>query len=375
MLESNFNDLAARFQKAVDEFNTSPIDNEMQQLNESLWQLEAEGDKLTRELVECTRLASDRAELDLRRKESAERKRNLETLTSTWNEALTAKLGGAWQGGVGRVRLQQVLKQLAAAAADAKKRVVDTQQKLKEAEYRLSTLRESEKKLSSESDRGKAAVRKVLQTIKSTDLVSVDDYQTELETIEEDLLEVEKETSLFDHMKEYYTKCQTVLNKHNKCLLCERSLTEQPRERSRLAEKIAKQLTDTAKKELEKEKHDLEGKLGQLRAVRSHYDSHQRTEKELPSVRTQIASLISQKEAIVRELEKHDAAHTKADEERQDTELMQKTVANIAQTFKAVADSEREISRLASQQQTGSGPTRSAEEIQELQGGDVAVTN
>ncbi len=367
LLESKFTELEGRLQKAAQDFNATTIDKELQQLNETLWQQESESEKLNQELVECTRLASDRAELDLRKKELAERKRNLETLTNTWNDALAAKLGAAWQAESVDSDFRQVLKQLLSAAADAKTHVAETQQKLKETEYKLSTLRESEKRLTSDSARTKAAVLKALETVKpSESAASVDDYQAELDNTEEDLLDAEKESSLFDHMKDYYTKCQTMLNKHNKCLLCERTLAEQPVERTRLSQKIARQLNDTAKKEIEKEKDELEAKLGRLRAVRSQYDSHRRVESELPSVREQISTMLSQKDAIVRELEKHDAAYKKADEERQDTELMQKTVSDISHAFKAVGDSDKEIARLASQHPAG-GPGRSPDEIQELQ--------
>src|SRR3569833_3491731 len=97
ILESNFSDVEGRLQKATQDLSGSGLDAQIQEENDRVWQLEAESERLPRELVECTRLASDRAQLDLVKKDLTKRKRDLDTLSGTWSERLAAVVGGPWE--------------------------------------------------------------------------------------------------------------------------------------------------------------------------------------------------------------------------------------------------------------------------------------
>ncbi len=387
VLQSAFADVEARLRQATQDANDPAVPQEIQRESDRLRQLEAEAEKLNLELVDCTRMASDRAQLDLRKKELAERKRKLDALTGTWRERLSAILAAAaadtgdagaaaaaaaadWEPASVEADFQKALKKQNAAAQAAKRDVEATQQELKQVEYKLSSLRERRAKLTAESDRCRAAVLDALRAVKdSPDAVAaLEDYQEELDQLEADILSLDKDISLFDHLKDYYTKSQTVLSRYNKCSLCERQFVDQPRERSRLLEKIARNLNDEAKRELERDRAVAEESLGRLRAVRSQYDSRARAEAELPALRADVAAAESQREALLRTLEDRDVAFKEADARRQDVESMARTVAGIAQAFRDVAESEVQTDRLASQQRQLSGvPARGAEDIQELQ--------
>ncbi|TPX09516.1 uncharacterized protein E0L32_009259 [Thyridium curvatum] len=366
ILEANFKDLESRLKKALDELNGSDIDSQIQQENDRLWQLESESDRLSRELVECTRLASERAQLDLRKKELTERRRNFDTLKNTWDSKLTSLIGGSWKPELLEDEFNNVVKQRNTTVSAARKQVEATQQELRQVEYKLSSIRDKQQKSLAESTKCQATVLNVLKTAKDSDDAVIEDYQEEIENFEGDILSLEKDITLFDHLKEFYSKSQTTLNKYNKCSLCERQFVDQPRERSRLLEKIAKSLNAEHKKEIEKDKDEREATLGQLRAVRSQYDTYKRLESELPALRNELKAAEAQREGLVRVLEDNDAAYKEADEQRQDVESLSKTVMNIAQTFREIQEAEKQIDRLASQQQSGA-PSRSAEEINELQ--------
>ncbi|ERS96636.1 hypothetical protein HMPREF1624_06845 [Sporothrix schenckii ATCC 58251] len=374
ILESTYADLEARLKRATDDAHAAGIDGQIEQENNQIWQLENESEKLGREMVECMRRASDRAQLDLRKKEAVERKRRLDTLTSTWRGKLGAIVGQGWTAESVDADFQSVLQGLVTTAGDARKQVDASQQELKQVEYKLSTIRDRQKKTVAQSATCQATVLEVLRAVKAggeegasaAESVSIEEYQEELDNLESEILTAEKDISLFDHLKDYYSKSQKVLNRFNKCSHCDRSFADQPRERSKLLEKIAKNLDDKQKKELEQEKDMLEQNLGQLRAVRTQYETYTRLESELPGLRDELKAAEGQRDALVRRLEDQDASFKEADEKRMDVESMAKTVASISQAVKDVAASDEQIEKLASQQQSA-GSSRSSEEIQELQ--------
>ncbi|KAL1907951.1 DNA repair protein rad50 [Sporothrix stenoceras] len=376
ILESTFADLESRLKKATEEVQAAGIDGQIEQENNHIWQLENESEKLSREMVECMRRASDRAQLDLRRKEAVERKRRLDTLTSTWRDKLAAIVGQGWTAESVDADFQSALQGLVTTASAARKQVESSQQELKQVEYKLSTIRDRQKKTVAQSAKCECDVLEVLRAVKAggeegsasaSDSVSIEEYQEELDNLESEILTAEKDISLFDHLKDYYSKSQKVLNRFNKCSHCDRSFADQPRERSKLMEKIAKNLDDKQKKELEQEKDMLEQNLGQLRAVRTQYETYTRLKSELPGLRDELKQVETQRDTLVRRLEDQDAAFKEADEKRMDVESMGKTVTSISQAVKDVAESDEQIEKLASQQQQLAGSSRSSEEIQELQ--------
>ncbi|CAK7215333.1 DNA repair protein rad50 [Sporothrix bragantina] len=378
ILESTYADLEARLKKATEDVHAAGVDAQIDHETNQIWQLENESEKLGREMVECMRRASDRAQLDLRKKEAVERKRRLDTLTSTWQDKLANIVGQGWTAASIEADFQSVLQGLVTTTGAARKQVDASQQELKQVEYKLSTIRDRQKKTVAQAAACQTAVLDVLRAVKgsnedgggsSSEAVSIEEYQEELDNLESEILTAEKDISLFDHLKDYYSKSQKVLNRFNKCSHCDRSFADQPRERSKLMEKIAKNLDDKQKKELEQEKDLLEQNLGQLRAVRSQYDTYTRLESELPGLRDELKAAETQRDTLVRRLEDQDAVFKEADEKRMDVESMGKTVASIAQAVKDVADSDQQIEKLSSQQQqlSASSSSRSSDEIQELQ--------
>ncbi|OAA65981.1 DNA repair protein rad50 [Niveomyces insectorum RCEF 264] len=386
LLEASYADLEARLRRAADDIQTAAIDSQIEHENNRVGQLESENDKLNRELVDCTRRAADRAQLDLRKKELVERRRRLDTLTHTWQKKLAAVVGADWHADTVEAEFQAAVETHGAAAAAARKDVDFSQQELKQVEYKLSTIRERQRKTTAEADRCQTAVIDVLKATRaagggeegggggggggsSSEAVSIDDYQEEMDNLESEILTAEKDISLFDHLKDYYSKSQKVLNRFNKCSLCDRSFAEQPRERSKLLEKIAKNLDDKQKRELEQDKDLLEQNLGQLRAVRAQYDTYRRLEAEQPGLREELRAAEAQRDALVRRLEDQDAVFKDAEEKRLDVESLGKTVASVAQAVRDIADSETQIEKLTAQQPQAAllaSAPRGADEIQQL---------
>ncbi|KAF4974883.1 hypothetical protein FZEAL_8265 [Fusarium zealandicum] len=367
ILDEQLQELDSRFQTAQKAFENAEWDRQVSDENDKLLQLENENDKLGRELVECTRLASERAQLDYRKKELADRKRKLDTLTSTWKPKLDKIVGSDWQPETLDAKFQSALKDQGKVVADAQKRREQTRQKQQKVDFRLRTVKESHDKKSKEATNCQKQVVDALQTVR--DNAVIEDYQDEVDTVDQQVEDLRDEVSLFDALVDYYNKCKRMLDAKRKCLLCDRHFDDsQAASLDRLSKKIDKNLDPRGKIDTEKDLKETTGSLEKLRSVRSAYDTYQRLSAELPALRDECKAVEAEFDTLERQLEEQGSFASAEEEKQKDLEDMSKTVMNIAQTVRDVGDSETQVDRIMSQQMSG-GATRSPDEIHELQAG------
>lgn len=378
MLRTEMKELEARIETAKTEEQAADLDAQIKQVNDDIWNLEAQSAKLARELVECTRLASERAQLDLRKKQLTERRRELDILTNTWGEHFSSLLGKDWQPETIETEFQDALKRQNTVVAECRKQKDATQQELKQVEYKLSNARDRHNKLSAERDSCKQAVLKALKDVLEAlkdDLEAlkdvtnpesppIEDYTKIVETIEAELSQTETDLKLYDAMKKHYSSIKDRAVRFNKCYYCERDFKDQPAARSKLLDKIAKKLNDEDKEDLMDDQLKSTNQLKTLKAVHSQYQTYQRLGDELPSLGKDIESALVQREELVRHLEDQDLAFREAEDKRQEIDALNKNVLKISQTHKDIIDAERQVER---SQQSSSVTTRSADEINEGQ--------
>ncbi|KAK4155572.1 DNA repair protein RAD50 [Chaetomidium leptoderma] len=364
LLRTEMTELEAKIATGKTEEQGADLDAQIKKVNDDIWSLEAQSAKLARELVECTRLASERAQLDLRKKQLTERRRELEILKKTWSEQLSALLGDDWQPETIEAEFQGALKRQNTVVAERRKQKDSTQQELKQVEYKLSNSRDRHSKLSTERENCKRAVTKALKDVRNPDSPPIEDYTKEMESIEAELSQTETDLKLYDEMKKHYASIQDRAVRFNKCYYCERDFKDQATARSKLLDKIAKKLSDEDKQELMDDQVHFTEQIKTLRAVRAQYDSYQRLEAELPSLSKDIDSASSQREELVRRLEDQDLAFREAEDKQQEVDALSKNVLKISQTHKDIIDAERQVER---SQQSSSITMRSPDEINEEQ--------
>ncbi|KAF5021588.1 hypothetical protein F66182_6370 [Fusarium sp. NRRL 66182] len=367
VLDGQMQDLDSRFQTAQKTFENANWDRQLSGENDKLHQLENENDKLGRELVECTRLASERAQLDYRKKELADRKRKLETLTSTWKPKLDKTLGSDWQPETLDAKFQSAVKDQNKVVADAQKCREQVRQRHQKVEFRLRNTKESLDKKSKEVAVCQQQVVGALHTVR--DNAIVEDYKEELEAAQQQADELKNDLFLFDALVDYYTKCKRLLNTQRKCLLCDRHFDDnQAASMERLSKKIEKQLDPKGKIDSENDLKEVTVSLEKLQSVRSPYDTYERLSAELPSLREEYKTIQTELDALERQVEEQSSVVSAEEEKQKDLEDMSKTVQNITQTVRDIGESENQVDRIMSQQMSG-GATRSPEEIHELQAG------
>lgn len=367
ILDGQLNELDDSFERVRQDFEKSNWDQQISDENTKQWQLESENEKFGRELVECTRLASERAQLDYRKKEMVDRKRKLETLTDTWKPKLTAALGTDWQPDSLESQFQSIQSRQSKRHQEAQKSRDLTRHKQQKIEFKLKNAKDVCEKKSQEYTKCKQDVLSALQQVR--DNAIIEDYLDEVSAVEQQAEDLRNELSLFDALVDYYNKCKRLLESKKKCLLCDRHFDDsQSSALDRLSKKIEKGLDPRGKVDVEKDLKEIMGSLETLRAVRSSYDTSQRLSAELPALREECKMVESEFDVLERQLEEQESIVTVEEGKLRDLDDLSKTVSSISQAIKDIKEAETHVDRIMSQQ-SSSGVTRSAEEIHELQAG------
>ncbi|KAI5863036.1 putative RAD50 protein [Durotheca rogersii] len=365
LLDSSFKDVESQLAQASQDLQEADFDARLREEESKLHRVEAENSKLGRELVESTRLLADRAQLDVRKMELVEKKRKLDTLTSTWSSKISSMVNGSWEPSTIDREFHKALQLKNEAYDEASRKRDDVVQQFKQVQFTRSSSQAKAKKRGEEIERCKSAVLGALKAVDPTTEPSVDKLPLEIERLEDVILTLEKDMTLFEHLKEYYMKCQKTLNKQNRCELCDRTFADAG-DKSRLVRKIKEALEDAKKEEMQTELAEYEELLGNLRAVRPQSELYTRLMAEKEESDREIRVATEREESMVQSVEEMDEVVRVKQEEKQDLESMSKTVLNISQTCKEIEEAEAQVERIMTQQQS-SGAVRSTQEIHELQ--------
>ncbi|PWI72670.1 DNA repaire protein UVS6 [Purpureocillium lilacinum] len=365
ILDGQLDEVGTKLQRAQQDFEKANWDKQIADENSNLWQQEKENEKLGQELVECTRLASERAQLDFRKKEVADRKRKLETLASTWRPKLSAIVGENWEPETLEPKFQSLLAKQSKSLQDARKKRDQAREKQQKVEYRLKTAKESQDSKSQDATERKQEVLAALRKVR--DGAVIEDFSEEVTAVEQQVEDLRNELSLFDALVDYYSKCKRMLETKKRCLLCDRHFDDsQSASLDRLSKKIDKHLDPKGRGEVQTDYKEALASLESLRAVRASYDTYERLSTEVPKLRDEYKAIQAEHDALERQVEELESAVSSEEEKHRDMEELSKTVTNISQTIKDIQESEGQVERIMSQQSAGA-VSRSAEEIHEAQ--------
>lgn len=374
ILETNRAVLDERYQKAQTAFGEASWDDKIRGAKNLLGELETTSEELNLELVNCTRLSSERAQLDLRKKELGERERNFESLMGTYRGRITSLLGHKWSIESLGSDYKVVLDNRSKIVTKSKDQCDALQKELDQFDFELAEARKRQAAMAEASKTYETSVLSALQSVaERPDTVAVQEYEEEMEVLEETKILAEKDLTLFDELKNYWEKAQTHLNTKNKCYMCERTFDDDDRSKSKLLKRIVKQLDDGTKDELQQEFRDANAKLGRLRARRSDYDGFLRSQAELPKIKKSIDSTQEKREDKLKELEIAASKHERDAEALREVESMSKSVLEISQLHTDILESKEQIGKLQAQSQL-SGTGRSADEIQTAQAANSEKT-
>lgn len=364
-LENDKAALDERSQQAQDEAVRNDWDEKIRQAQEELRRFEQQGEDLNSELVNCTRLASERAQLDVRKQEAQNREKALDKLTTRWSKMIADQVRPDWKIESLESDFKTRLDERTSAVNKVKEECAELQQKLKQAEFKLAEANKQHQKLTdNKSDSEKSVLDVLAKVAEDPSAVTIDAYDDQLEDLEEAKLDVDKELKLFDELKLYWTQAETCLNTKNKCLMCDRAFDED-RSKSKILTKIAKHLSDESKADLQQEFRDVDKKVERLRAVRPKHDAYVRLKKELPAMEKAIDDAKREKDSILERLEAADDRRREAGEPLEGLQSISSVISEITQLSRGIAEAKEEVEKLTKSQKQSGGPVRGASEVRE----------
>ncbi|KAJ4397668.1 DNA repair protein rad50 [Gnomoniopsis smithogilvyi] len=369
ILERNKSALEERYRNAQNDFSQSAWDDKIQGAKNEVTELESKSAELSSELVACTTLSSERAQLDLRKKELKDREGNLQSLVGTYSDRISKILRCEFNIDSIGSDYKSKFDEETALVKDEKDQCDVLQGELNQREFELAEARRRHTTSLDTKAKYEQSVLKVLKQVvepQVVETVSVEDFDTQFEEIEDIRSVAEKDLNLFDKMKDYYTQSQTYLHTKNRCMLCERGFDDDQL-KSKLLKKIAKGLDDEQKKSIEAEYRAADAKFRQLTAVRADYDALRRLESDLSKMKKDVEEAQRKREDKLHQLEAAEGKRAKAEDALSEVVSVSKSVSEITQLRTDIEESKVQIGRLQSQSQM-SGSGRSADEIHTAQG-------
>ncbi|KAL5606409.1 hypothetical protein BROUX41_002826 [Berkeleyomyces rouxiae] len=366
ILEGQSHDAKERLEKARAHLAEADYDSRIKQEKNVQSDLSYESMKLNRELVECSRLAQDRAQLTFHKDQMAKRKLTLESLKTTWKDKLDNFLQTEWTPENLDSLYQASLSSQEAKARDAKAKRDQALANQTKLDVRLKAARSSLSSTAIEAERCEKKVADYLKSINEESL-GADDFDGELSHYEEKVEDCKAEIGLWDALAKYYTQCNKYLNAKNSCKLCERTFdTSQSAFRARMEKKIREKLNPKEKEESEEELTETVRILEELKSLRTDYETFKRLQNELQPLKSQVSVLEAEYEQLETTVMDMESKLAEDDEHLRSIKALSKTVTTFAQTLKEIAESEASISRIESQQSSSSESTKTAEEINTL---------
>jgi DNA repair protein RAD50 len=363
MLDSTHKELKVRLDEANNEYEIAAWDRHINVENARLRDLEEESERLNDELVQSTRLARDRAQLEYNKKELKDRQHSLDTMVATYGDKIFSIIGGDWQTSTVEREFQVVLDQKSRAVTDAQIQRDGTNRELGQLEFKLSTLRDARKKKTEEM---RACEKAVLDSIviEGKPLASVVDYLVELEKLVSDRDTLKSDLDNFTHLFAFWSNCIAVADKQNKCHLCDRKFAGS-QEKSSTVTKLRQRLAEDSRATISAELQCVEEELKEAQASRSQYEAYKRlSDAEIPALATDLKTAEDQRNSLLAQLEEQDAVVNQEELARREVESLSKTVSSIARYVSEISGFQLEVNRLSTQQKS-TGSSLSLEEIQE----------
>ncbi|CAD6566561.1 MAG: DNA repair protein rad50 [Alectoria sarmentosa] len=330
ILEDKIKDLEIRLSKSRDDSKKGSWDSNLQENKSQLRKLVDEIAQLQDDVVQVSKQAEDRAELNIAKKEAADCQRNLQKMRDVYGERLEVILGHGWQPSSLEADFRKVNDQRSRLVREAEREWEGVSHRLKQLDDNLSSAR---------SDRSKGEKKMAICVKKLSDNVEgePEDYPKTLLAIQKDRDTLKADIDNYDNERSYFTDGIALAHKENKCKLCLRNFQakEQTDFISRLEKKIAKQTMTQIGEEL----RVLEDDLRNTKDAGSSYDTWvQLSQEDLPKLIADEKKLGLERENILRENEEHD----KIVEDRVEA---RRVLESLASSVKSISDYARDLTK------------------------------
>ena len=356
LLDSDIKEVEARLFRAKDDFKGASWDRKIQEANARMRSIEDEKEGTNRDLIERTKQSEEFARLDHLKKELADRERGLATLNSAHNDRLKTLIGRSWRLDSLETEFQTVLEQRSQVLKDSKRQQEAMSRELEQIEFRLA---------SSKSDHNNSQKELELCTRAITDATehAPENYLKDLEEAQSDRDNLKADVDDYAITRKLYRKSIKTAQGKGKCELCSRHFDGNT-QRSEFIGRMEKKIEENTLKEYESQLEQAEQDLQKIRAAGSSHSIWSRLSSvELPRLSSNIKSLESSRNTLIRQMEEQDKQVVDHEESRRDVEALAKPVSSIVKFAMDIKGFAAQIKDLTAKYEESGLPSTTIEDI------------
>lgn len=335
-------------EKANADAEKGDYDRLIQEAENTVHTLEEKKDRLDTEMVEATQAASESAEIDYTLNKLEETKHSLETMKSVHSPRIARLVDPDWDISNLGIAFEEILAQKSNDLKEAESKREISQDKLNQINFKLSSVESEQKTKKVEFAKYKDIV---------VDAIEDDDFSEFESTMQ--WLEEKYEVGSSDQAKvgatlEYFELCLKTAEKDNMCRLCRRTLEDQ---KDFTKAKFLESLEFMIKRQKEDVDHEFEQVVAQLEKARNAKPSYELAKRvgdvELPALKAQYDQLMSERSAVNKQLENHDANIYELSQAKQEVESLSADIRSIVSSYTEACELEDRIVGLKKKQKTG----------------------
>ncbi|PVI03216.1 hypothetical protein DM02DRAFT_716990 [Periconia macrospinosa] len=351
ILQTKKDDTEKQLEQARSSSEQAQYDERIQQAEKTAHDIDERKERLENELVDATKSASESAQVDFALNKLKTSKHSLETMKSVHSGRISQLVDRDWEVETLADTFAHNLSEKGRMVKDAESLRDIDQSKLDNVAFKLSNAESSLKKKRAELQEYE---RIVLDAIQKDDIA---DYGETLAELEDQYELTSSDQAKIEAQVEYMQACLEVAEKHNQCRLCKRTLKEDKAERFTKAGFIANlhALVDRATKNAkEGNPADLLEELEAVRNAKPSYELAIRArDVEIPALQVEIGKLTADRDALNKQLEKHDIIIHDLQTAKQEVESLTTDVQSIVKYYDEVQELESQIASLKQKQKAG----------------------
>ena len=222
-------------------------------------------------------------------------------------------------------------------------------------EISLDKLNQISFKLSAvESDQKKKLVEYTKYKDTVLDAMHVDDmaeFESELQELEENYEIMSSDQAKISAQLDYFEQCLDTAQKHNQCRLCKRTLKDEKDFTKTKFMDSLKGMISRASQNVEQDLEQITAELEKARNAKPSYELAKRAEAiELPALKAQHDKLVSERNAVNKQLEEHDVVIYELTQAKQEVDSLSANVQSIVSSYNEARELEHRIAGLKKKQ-------------------------
>lgn len=336
-------------------------DERAEEASSNVRALEDKKDRLTKELGDATKQASESAAIDYSRKELQSAQHSLATMKKVHNKRIAQLVDADWDPASLETTFQQALSERFGKVKEASSRRDITQSKLDKINFEMSTLESQLKKKRSDLEQYEKTVTEAIQKD------DISDFDETLQQLEDDYEAVSSDNAKFSAQIDYMRSCLQIAERDNVCRLCRRELHDDKSQDFTVTKFYASIETVIAKAEKNMGADKPEDLVVELEVARNAKPSYELAirmrDTEIPAIQKELTRLTSDREVINKQLENQDGVIHDSEAAKQEVESLSKEVQSIVGYYNKARDLETQIEDLT-RTQKAAGLSRGINAIQ-----------